>query len=154
MRHVVKRPCLVPGSSTLPRGDWEKRKRGIIHLIICSWLECVLFGSAIQRKEPATFISVISLFRGHSYVQMCQSQAEELDKKLRHIVEDVPDRIYHIMGSCAGAGSGDFHTYRHSRRREQERLKRIREEDAKDTLNKEFKVSSDGWIDRLINAVL
>lgn len=85
---------------------------------------------------------------------MCQSQAEELDKKLRHIVEDVPDRIYHIMGSCAGAGSGDFHTYRHSRRREQERLKRIREEDAKDTLNKEFKVSSDGWIDRLINAVL
>lgn len=59
---------------------------------------------------------------------MVQLQAEELDKKLRYIVEDVPDRVYHIMGSNAGAGSGEFHTYRHSRRREQERLKRIEEE--------------------------
>lgn len=72
-------------------------------------------------------------------IEKREKEAEELDKKLRHIVEDVPDRIYHIMGSCAGAGSGDFHTYRHSRRREQERLKRIREEHAKETLNKEFK---------------
>lgn len=55
-------------------------------------------------------------------------QAEELDQKLRHIVEDVPDRVYHVMGSNAGAGSGEFHTYRHSRRREQERLKRIDED--------------------------
>ncbi|KAH7620854.1 hypothetical protein Ndes2526B_g04788 [Nannochloris sp. 'desiccata'] len=54
-----------------------------------------------------------------------KQEAEELDKKLRHIVEDVPDRVYHVMGSNAGAGSGEFHTYRHSRRREQERLKQI-----------------------------
>jgi len=81
---------------------------------------------------------------------MCRLQAEELDTKLRHIVEDVPDRIYHIMGSSAGAGSGDFHTYRHSRRREQERLKRIREEDAKQTLNKDFKVRNDRSIDAVV----
>lgn len=45
----------------------------------------------------------------------CYPQAEELDKKLRHIVEEVPNRTYHIMGSNAGAGSGEFHTYRHVR---------------------------------------
>lgn len=51
-----------------------------------------------------------------------------LDEKLRYIVEQVPDRMYHTMGSNAGAGSGEFHTYRHSRRREQERLARIEED--------------------------
>ena len=55
-------------------------------------------------------------------------QAEKLDEKLRYIVEQVPDRVYHVMGSNAGAGSGEFHTYGHSRRREQERMRRIDEE--------------------------
>lgn len=67
-------------------------------------------------------------------------QAEELDKKLRHIVEDVPDRVYHTMSSIAGASSSDFHTYRHSRRREQDRLRKMEEDHKREELNKKFQV--------------
>ncbi|CAN6223333.1 unnamed protein product [Urochloa humidicola] len=50
---------------------------------------------------------------------------EDLEVKLRRIIENVPVRVSNTSGSSAGSGSGDFHQYRQMRRREQDRLARM-----------------------------
>lgn len=39
----------------------------------------------------------------------------------------VPEFVRNVMGSSAGAGSGEFHVYRHLRRKEYARQKCIQE---------------------------
>ncbi|XP_068663543.1 uncharacterized protein [Aristolochia californica] len=50
---------------------------------------------------------------------------EDLEIKLRRIIENVPVRVGNTSGSSAGSGSGDFHQYRQMRRKEQDRLARM-----------------------------
>ncbi|KAA8536231.1 hypothetical protein F0562_028709 [Nyssa sinensis] len=50
---------------------------------------------------------------------------EDLEVKLRRIIEHVPVRVSNTSGSSAGSGSGDFHQYRQMRRKEQDRLTRM-----------------------------
>lgn len=42
-----------------------------------------------------------------------------------------PDFVRNVMGSSAGAGSGEFHVYRHLRRKEYARQKFIQEKSEK-----------------------
>ncbi|KAK1299826.1 hypothetical protein QJS10_CPB13g00507 [Acorus calamus] len=54
-----------------------------------------------------------------------KEEEEDLEVKLRRIIEHVPVRVSNTSGSSAGSGSGDFHQYRQMRRREQDRLTRM-----------------------------
>lgn len=50
-----------------------------------------------------------------------------------------PDFVRNVMGSSAGAGSGEFHVYRHLRRKELTRLKEMEESAAVVELDQQFK---------------
>merc|ERR1712156_1089973 len=54
-------------------------------------------------------------------------------------VNQVRETQYNIMGSCAGAGSGEFHSFRKSRRREYARQSILKYRDIRDKKNVEVK---------------
>merc|ERR1711928_210673 len=49
-----------------------------------------------------------------------------------------PDFVRHVMGSSAGAGSGEFHVYRGIRKRENKRQEYLDRKAVKDQLDDEF----------------
>ena len=49
-----------------------------------------------------------------------------------------PEIVANVQGSSAGAGSGEFHVYKASRRREYERLKTMEEENARELADTEY----------------
>lgn len=51
-----------------------------------------------------------------------------------------PDFVRNVMGSSAGAGSGEFHVYRHLRRKELSRLKEMEAMSQNVKLDSEFKL--------------
>ncbi|KAL6964047.1 hypothetical protein U1Q18_035100 [Sarracenia purpurea var. burkii] len=76
---------------------------------------------ALPPRPPATGSNALV-----EYVTPRPSPEEEdLEVKLRRIIEQVPVRVNNASGSSAGSGSGDFHQYRQMRRKEQDRLARM-----------------------------
>ncbi|CAL1388682.1 unnamed protein product [Linum trigynum] len=74
---------------------------------------------------------------------------EDLELKLRRILENVPVRVSNTSGSSAGAGSGDFHQYRQMRRKEQDRVARMevdylrRKEEAEFSMRREERLKAE-----------
>mmetsp|Transcript_32612 Transcript_32612/g.51963 ORF Transcript_32612/g.51963 Transcript_32612/m.51963 type:complete len:180 (-) Transcript_32612:4461-5000(-) len=50
----------------------------------------------------------------------------------------VTDKLMKIYGSTAGAGAGEFHVYRHERRREMERLQKLDDDEQAEKSKSEF----------------
>ncbi|GLT51227.1 hypothetical protein SLA2020_246500 [Shorea laevis] len=77
-----------------------------------------------------------------------KEEEEDLEVKLRRIIENVPVRVSNTSGSSAGSGSGDFHQYRQMRRKEQDRLARMdadyqrRKEQAEFVLRREERIKA------------
>jgi len=51
---------------------------------------------------------------------------------------NAPSFVRNVMGSSAGAGSGEFHVYRHLRRKEYARQKHLKMQSESERLNEEF----------------
>ncbi len=81
-----------------------------------------------------------------SQMSAAELQAAQLERLMAHPEKEVripaprtgekqlraPREIMkNVMGSSAGAGSGEFHVYKHARRREYERVKIMEEQDKK-----------------------
>ena len=56
-----------------------------------------------------------------------------------------PDKVFNPYGSTAGAGSSEFHVYRHARTREMVRLAQLDEEKNKKIENEEFEKKMNEW---------
>lgn len=59
-----------------------------------------------------------------------------------------PEIVSNVAGSSAGAGSGEFHVYKHARRKEFARLALFEEEEAAERQAAEFKNKQDEWAER------
>jgi len=61
------------------------------------------------------------------------------DRPVDRDVNRAPEFNHNVMGSSAGAGSGEFHLYRQMRRKEQNRVKQLAYRKIRDELDAEFK---------------
>lgn len=57
--------------------------------------------------------------------------------------DSAPSFVRNVMGSSAGAGSGEFHVYRHLRRKEYARLKDIEQRSLTEKLDDQFQAKLD-----------
>ncbi|KAG0493371.1 hypothetical protein HPP92_004365 [Vanilla planifolia] len=81
-------------------------------------------GTAASKGGPGDG-TIVEYGKGAAGGNVLREDEEDLEIKLRRIIDNVPVRVSNTSGSSAGSGSGDFHQYRQMRRKEQDRLSRM-----------------------------
>lgn len=61
-----------------------------------------------------------------------------MSRQQKDLLAAVPTFVRNVMGSSAGAGSGEFHVYRHLRRKEFARQKQIQHKSRQEELDEQF----------------
>ncbi|KAJ6669960.1 hypothetical protein OIU85_027107, partial [Salix viminalis] len=94
------------------------------------WDKWQLVAAAPEKTKPAFPPLPLAARTGSTALEeykgpVLKEEEEDLEVKLRRILENVPVRVSNTSGSSVGSGSGDFHQYRQMRRREQDRLARM-----------------------------
>ncbi|EDX07312.1 PRKR-interacting protein 1 homolog [Drosophila simulans] len=64
-------------------------------------------------------------------------------RRERDFMSSVPTFVRNVMGSSAGAGSGEFHVYRHLRRKEYARQKNIQNQSAREAADEAYQQKLD-----------
>lgn len=98
--------------------------------------------SAVKRSAPTPTgqqaILLASLFsKPDREIQLPPSSSSTALSK-SHALPPPPEIVANVQGSSAGAGSGEFHVYKASRRREYERVKLMEEEVAREEADRHF----------------
>lgn len=95
----------------------------------------------LQRQQ------LTSLLKNPSKPVHIPAPGATLEQRKREL-SPPPEIVSNVAGSSAGAGSGEFHVYKHARRKEFARLALFEEEAAAEREAAEFKNKQDEWAER------
>ena len=108
--------------------------------------------AAERREKSATSVPVnVNARRNFSSFQPDMAQLEKFEERVHRHVERQEmkaneletEAVINVMGSTAGAGSGDFHMYRGYRTKEMARLKDFEQDRRRDEAQKEWEKERD-----------
>lgn len=117
----MQNPFKVP-IQDVPKNDDDKEEEKKVRPVIKSALDLQRLKLEKLMKNPNKPIIIPESPREKDYMQT------------------VPSFVRNVMGSSAGAGSGEFHVYRHLRRKEYARQKSIQYKSMKEKLDEEYQM--------------
>ncbi|XP_037949920.1 PRKR-interacting protein 1 homolog [Teleopsis dalmanni] len=95
-----------------------------------------------EKNEPRPILKTATDLQRLKLEKLMKNPEKEIIipemRKEKDYMNSVPTFVRNVMGSSAGAGSGEFHVYRHLRRKEYARQKTIQAKSMKEQLDQEY----------------